>query len=239
MDHNLDLVNDLPYYTNISNRPFAWFVRYYTGLSIQEYDKYTHTSFESIPKQDIQYFGLYGCGLHLYSHFKNGSMYFYGSGFDKEFRYCNISNISQSIFQSSNTIQYIQFSPFQLKGFAYDLAVGAEVYDEYMMKNTTTQYYIGYNCYVLIDQKYPIKFKRYFSIDIFNHPRSIGLLTKIESISGIDYPDTDFYFIFSEEIEKNYNYQLHCNAEYPTYTFPKLNLKSMNKPFRHKCVLRF
>lgn len=239
MDHNLDLVQDIPYYTNISDKPFLWFIRYKNGMIVREVDRYTYTSFTSVPKQDIQYFGLYGCGLHLYSSFSDGSMYFYGSGFDKEFRYCNQSNISQSLFQSSHNNQYIQFSPFHLKGFAYDLAVGEDIYNDRMMKNTTTQYYAGYNCYLLIDQKYPVKFQRYFSINIFKYPRSIGLLSKIQQIDGAEYPDIDFFFLFSETIEKNYNYQSNCNAVHPDYRFPQINLKSMNKIFTHKCVLRF
>lgn len=245
MSYNLDLVDDIPYYTHISKRPFLWFSKYNKGDTIREVDRYSSTSFDQIPKHGIRYFGLYGGGLHIISDFLDGSMYIYGSGFEKEFRYQNYSHFSSSIFLHSIDKKEILYSirPFQLKAFAYDLTVGNNIYNIDKIQNTTTRYYAGYDCILLIENEYPLKFRRYFSIDIFNHPRTIGIISKAQTLDNIDYPDKDYFFMFKESVIKNYNYKdtsLDAQSIDPlNKTFPKINFTKIDGLFKHTCILRF
>lgn len=236
MENNsaLDLVKDIPYYSD-NSQPFLWFATYTNKDIIKEVDKYTYTSFTDIPKKHMSYFGLFGNGFHIFVDMINGSMFIYGTNDHKEFILQNRLTTSTSIF-NLDILNLMNIHPFELKKIDYDL-------DENMKMNNTTnypsEYLIGYKGIAYINGEIPIYLKRYFSIDIVNHPRSIIATTVISSLKGYNkYPDIEYSIKQIESIKKYDGYRIRY-SDIPNTSDIKINFSKSDTEYKYRSIFNF
>ena len=218
MDYKLDILKDIPYYTNRNDRLFGWFSVYNDGAIIQELNSFSYVDYTKIPKNKISYFGLYGCGFHLISDFNTGSMYIYGKGTNKEFLVSSVFQIySDKILREHNKFLISNIQPFQLKGFIYDMPIDKSN-KEFCM---TDKYYAGYTSELLLDEKNKLEIKVYFSLNILKYPNSIGIIFNILPKRDTEETFIDKYvFSVVEIINERYNdgrEESHSNIIEPNY----------------------
>ena len=163
----IDINYGIPYYTNDSDQIFSWYAIYDDGVIILEKGLFSNVNFNNIPKTNIKFFGLFGCGMHLSCNFKNKSIYIYNSYNENEFLYQCKYNLNDSI-GNNNLI------PFQFKGFIYDAPIKGLCKDSFIINS----FYLGWKEDISIDN-IDYTNKIYFSIDTIKHPNSIGLIYKI------------------------------------------------------------
>ena len=163
----IDINNGIPYFTNDSDQIFSWYTIYNDGVIILEKGLFSNVNFNNIPKTNIQYFGLFGCGMHLSCNFKHKSIYIYNSYNENEFLYQCKYNLNENIKNNNIT-------PFQFKGFIYDAPIKGLCKDKFLINS----FYLGWMEDIEINNiKYTNKI--YFSIDILKHPNSVGLIYKL------------------------------------------------------------
>lgn len=236
MENNslLDLVKDIPYYSD-NQQPFLWFARYINKDIIKEVDKYTYTSFTDIPKRNMSYFGLFGVGFHIFVDMINGSMFIYGTNSNKEFILENKLGVSTSSIFNFNILNYMDICPYELKKIDYDL-------DEYNIKKAIpsypSKYILGYSGITYINGKEPINIKRYFSIDIINHTRSIMMTSVISSIPNIKYSNITYCFRSMQTIKK-YDGNHVTHHIIPNTSDLTIDLNKSNKDYMYKNVFKF
>ena len=163
----IDVNYGIPYFTNDSDQIFSWYTIYDDGVIILEKGLFSNVNFNNIPKANIKYFGLFGCGMHLTCNFKKKSIYIYNSYNENEFLYQCKYNLNENI-KNNNLI------PFQFKGFIYDTPINNSHKDNFFINS----FYLGWKEDILINNVSYIN-KIYFSIDIFKHPNSVGLIYKL------------------------------------------------------------
>ena len=67
----MNILDEIPYYTNENSQLFAWY-SIYANQTLVEYNRFTTIRFNDIPKHNILDFGLYGMGFHLNTNLTNG-----------------------------------------------------------------------------------------------------------------------------------------------------------------------
>ena len=236
MDYKLDIFKDIPYYTNRSDRLFGWFSIYNDGAIIQELDRFSNVDYTKIPKDEISYFGLYGCGFHLISDFKTGSMYVYGKGSNKEFLFDSSFLVypTKMILGESNKFEIKNIYPFQLKGFIYDMPSKSN--KEYCV---TDRYFAGYTGDLQLDDQIKVSIKVYFSLNILKYPNSIGIIFNILPKSNIKNISLERNYTFSvvETIKERYSngQETIKNLSSPSY----INLSNLKNNFKKKVIVNY
>lgn len=204
MNHILDELYGIPYYTNNSDQIFAWYTVYNDGCIILEENKYSNVNFMDIPKTNIKHFGLYGCGFHLNTNFSNGTTSIYGFSKDKEcLLSCNMY-IKENKIIRYNEVQSFSVQdivPFQFKGFFYDSAFNNSIKDVFCVN----KYYAGYSCIYNIDPFNKVLLKIYFSLDIIDHPNSIAIIYKTMRYKDSVYPNKFYRYSIAERLYTNFD----------------------------------
>jgi hypothetical protein len=235
MDYKLDIIKDIPYYTNRTDRLFGWFSIYKDGNIIQELNRFSCIGYNEIPKDNISYFGLYGCGFHLISDFNTGSMYIYGKGSKKEFLFNTDFYIHENrILQEPNKFIIQNIQPFQLKGFVYDMP-GKSNKEFYM----TDKYYAGYIGRLLLDELLEFDVKVYFSINILEHPSSIGIIFNLlpNQSTKKSRPNKNYTFSVVESINERYNngHESSKSVDRPSY----VDFNNLKNNFKKKIIVNY
>lgn len=195
--------NEIPFYTNSNQQRLAWYAMY-NNTFIKEFNHFVTVPFNSIPKNDVLEFGLYGTGYHFNTDLITGSL--------------SIENTERQLFRIEysisnsllidNKCKLYNTIPFELKGYDYDIDI---MNPKCNTKNNTNKFYCGYNGQLLLDNKFPVNVHNYFLI-LFNatieRPYRAIVISKLCPINGIIYNDMTYY-LSMYEITNKVNYTQH------------------------------
>ena len=221
MKRILDLVYGIPYYTNSSDQQFAWYVIYNDSVIILENNKFSSVNFKNIPKTNIRYLGLYGCNIHLACDFQNKVLSFYNT-------YNNNESLYRCKYTLENSVRSNILKPVQFKGFIYE----PDLYDMSKDKFFIKSFYVGWNEDVVVNG-YKFTNKIYFSIDLENHPDSIGLIYKlVKNDSSLIYPSNFNYRLLISDNNSTIINDIQRNQE----NTREINL---NQSLLYKTIFRF
>ena len=202
MNHILDKAKGIPYFTNNTDQLFSWYVVYNDNVIIRELNEYSNVNFKLIPKTDICYFGLYGCGFHLNCDFNSGELSVYGSSKDKELLFSLTPSLEENRLLALNPrISNIHsLSPFTFKHFILD----TDFKDISKDKGIIDQFYAGYNSLVRLSDGTDIILKMYFSLHIIDKPTSIGMIYKFLPYKDTTYQSKIYRFDLAEKMNTIY-----------------------------------
>ena len=199
MNHTLDIINGIPYYTNNTDQLFSWYSIYDDGVIITELNNYSSVDFNSIPKSDIKYFGLYGCGFHLNCNMNNGEVSIYQSYKENELCYSVQPSLTKDGIILSNTINRFDMTsivPFTFKHFVLE----TDFNDKTSSRCFIDEYYAGYTGILTLEDNIQILFKLYFSIHQYEFPNSIGIIYKFFPYKQTEYRNTRYRFELAENV---------------------------------------
>ena len=197
MNHILDKINGIPYYTDNIDQLFSWYTIYNDSVIISELNKYSGVNFNSIPKQDISHFGLFGCGFHLDCDFNSYELSIYQSYKDNEYLYSNRPSIQENnllILNDKSSFKIQNVSPFTFKHYVLETE-----FNKTSSRCFIDQYYAGYTGLISLNET-KIIFKMYFSIHIYDHPDTIGIVYKFFPYEDTQYQDKNYRFELAENM---------------------------------------
>lgn len=204
MNHTLDKIYGIPYYTNNIDQLFSWYSIYNDGVIVTEINNYSSVDFNNIPKIDMKYFGLFGCGFHLSCNMNTGEINIYQSYKDNELLYSIAPTIEENkllILNSKKSFNIHNLTPFTFKQFVLETNFDNKLNS----KSFIDKYYAGYSGLIDLDKNIQILFKIYFSIYINDFPNSIGIIYKFFPYKKTEYQNKFYRFELAENV--------YCNIE--------------------------
>ena len=204
MNHILDRVINIPYFTNRTDQLFSWYTIYNDNVIIREINEYSNVNFNLIPKNNIKNFGLYGCGFHLNCDFNTGELSIYGSNSkNKEMLFSIYPSLEENKLLLPNTnilkLNVEKLSPFTFKQFVLDTE-----FNNNGNKSFINKYYAGYTGLINLSDNINIIFKMYFSLHVFDKPSSIGIIYKFLPYKDTKYQSKIYRFDLTEKMNTIY-----------------------------------